>query len=368
VTPVRVLLIGDLYYVHTRRWALGLAGLGIDVSVLSRTVTDLPGVRVVPGTVPAWRPWRPRRWVARWRSVFSDALRATNADIVHLHYPQPYSVFVEEMTDAPFIVSTWGSEIVPMVEESEHAKALKVSYLRHADRVVALSHFLADATVAYAGLDSTRVVMQYWGVDLDQFRPGAAPCGEPVIGFAKALSRQYGAEYLIEALPAVLRAVPGARVLMLGTGDMEAGLRAQAEQLGVGHAIEWLGRVDYADMPRVYARMALSVMPSVYPSETLGVSALESQAMNVPVVASRIGGIAEGVLDGETGILVPPRDARSLADAIVELLRRPDLRRRLGEQGRAHVQRYFDWQQSLEHMAALYRDRIVAPSLAPTTR
>jgi glycosyltransferase involved in cell wall biosynthesis len=72
-------------------------------------------------------------------------------------------------------------------------------------------------------------------------------------------------------------------------------------------------------------------------------------------VASRIGGIPESVIDGETGILVPPRDARSLADAVVALLRDPGTRRRLGRQGRAHVARHFDWQRSLDNMTALYQ-------------
>jgi glycosyltransferase involved in cell wall biosynthesis len=350
-----VLLVGDLYYVHVRRWAVGLAGRGIDVSVLSRTTVELPGVSVVPATVPPWRPWAPGRWVTRWRSLFRRAMATQDFDLVHLHYPQPYSLFVEELQGTPLIVSTWGSEILPMDAEPAHRKTLKVQYLRHARRVVALSNFLADATAEYGGLDRRDIAMQYWGVDLGQFTADADPCDEPVIGFAKALSKQYGAEYVIDALPRILDAVPQARVLMLGTGDLEGALRAQAQRLHVDHAIEWMGRVDYAEMPRAYARMTLSVMPSVYPSETLGVSALESQAMNVPVVASRIGGIPESVIDGETGILVPPRDARSLADAVVALLRDPGTRRRLGRQGRAHVARHFDWQRSLDNMTALYQ-------------
>jgi glycosyltransferase involved in cell wall biosynthesis len=292
--------------------------------------------------------------------VFRRALRRERFDLIHLHYPHRYGVFLEDIADYPFVVSAWGSEILPMVPEPDSDKAIKVSYLRRATRVVALSNFLAEAIAQYAGLDRTRIVMQYWGVDLTQFTPGSTPCHDPIIGFAKALSRQYGAEYLIDALPRILNVVPEARLLMLGTGELENTLRERAHQLRVGHRIEWVGEVDHSRMPQQFARMALSVMPSVYPSETLGVAALESQAMQVPVVASRIGGVPESVIDGETGILVPARNSDSLADAIVTLLANSDLRRWMGRQGRAHVERRFDWRCTLEDMSTLYRSVVTS--------
>src|SRR5207245_5267907 len=110
---------------------------------------------------------------------------------------------------------------------------------------------------------------------------------------------------------------------------------------------------------------ALSVMPSVYASETLGVSALESQAMGVPVVASRIGGIPESVIDCETGLLVEARDVQSLADAIVKPLLAKEKRVRLGKQGRAFVERQFDWRRTLEDTVALYSEVLAESRAVP---
>ena len=112
---------------------------------------------------------------------------------------------------------------------------------------------------------------------------------------------------MIEAMPQVLRRVPEARVMMLGAGPEEPALRTSAKDLGVADAITWHGHIPHEQMPSYYRQMALTVVPSVHDSETLGVSALESQAMQVPVVGSRIGGLPESVLDGQTGLLVPPR-------------------------------------------------------------
>jgi glycosyltransferase involved in cell wall biosynthesis len=254
------------------------------------------------------------------------------------------------------VVSTWGAEMIPMAPEVESDRQGKIALLRRANRIVASSHCLAEATRNYAGLEQSRVETQYWGVDLKQFSCPAQRPPDPVIGFAKALTPKYGAEYLIKALPQVLRSVPEARVMMLGSGDEESRLRTIAAQLEVSDSISWHGAVRHAEMPSYYGRMALSVVPSVHESETLAVSALESQAMHVPVVASRIGGLKESVLDGQTGILVPPRDELALAEAIIRLLTDNSLRERLGTQGRKRVELQFDWQQTLDSMLRIYRD------------
>ena len=78
--------------------------------------------------------------------------------------------------------------------------------------------------------------------------------------------------------------------------------------------------------------------------------------MQVPVVASRIGGLAESVLDGQTGLLVPPRDPEALAIAIIRLLTDHELRTTLGQQGRRHIASQFDWQQTLEKTVELYHE------------
>src|SRR5262245_41826333 len=106
---MRVLLIGDLRYLHIRRWATGLSQQGVNVSVLSETRVQLPEVRTISSFVPTWRPWRPRRWLGRWRSVFRRALKQGSFDLIHLHFPDRHSLFLEDIKGYPFVVSTWGS-------------------------------------------------------------------------------------------------------------------------------------------------------------------------------------------------------------------------------------------------------------------
>ena len=279
-------------------------------------------------------------------------------DVINLHFLGPYSAFPDDLEGCPLVVSTWGAEIIPMVAEPESDRIRKVEILQRARSVVALSHFLAAATARYAELPADRVETLYWGVDLGQFTPKALPCEAPVIGFVKHLSPKYGADDLIEALPRIIEEVPQARVLMLGKGPQEEALRAMASRLGVASAIDWVGGVEHDRIPGYYASMALSVMPSTHESETLGIAALESQAMQVPVVASRIGGIPESVLDGRTGLLAPPRRPDALAEAILKLLLDRQYRLQLGRQGREYIERRFNWDDTIKGMVAILREAV----------
>ncbi len=353
---MNILTVGDLTYVHNRRWARGLAAMGVRVFVLSSTSAPVEGIEVLSALVPPFRPWRPFRWVRRWRANFRRALKKAKPDLIHVPFPGPYSVPLEDVGSIPLVVQTWGAEVIPMDDESESDKLRKVQLLHRADRVLASSNCLAEAARRYAGLEHSRVQTIYWGVDLNQFSPGDRPVEEPVIGFAKTLSPKYGLEFLIEAMPKVLNEVPRARVVALCGGAGDARLRAKAEQLGVNGAIAWQGTIDHEIMPDFFSKMAISVLPSTHESETLGVAGIESQAMRVPVVASRIGGLPESVSDGETGTLVPPRDPDALADAIVDLLKDHDKRAAFGRQGRSFVERRFDWSKTLEATVHVFRE------------
>ena len=140
--------------------------------------------------------------------------------------------------------------------------------------------------------------------------------GSKIVGVVARLEPEKGHPTLLEAWPAVLRAVPDAYLLIVGEGSRRDALEAQARELRIAHRIVFTGRRD--DVPAVTAALDVAVLPSY--REAQGLTILEAMALSRPVVASNVGGIPEMIEDGVTGVLVPPHDAPALAAAIVRLL------------------------------------------------
>lgn len=188
------------------------------------------------------------------------------------------------------------------------------------------------------------------GIELDRFLAvDHRPADGPVVGNVARLSEQKGHRYLLEAVPLVLERHPSARFALVGDGELRGELEALAESLGVAGHVEFLGRRD--DVPELLATFDVFALPSLF--EGLCLAVIEAQAAGVPVVATPVGGIRETVVDGETGLLVPPRDAAALAAAIVRLLDGPEEAARLAASARTRVGR-FSVERMVEATLSLY--------------
>ncbi len=226
------------------------------------------------------------------------------------------------------------------------------------DHVVCVSQAVREDLLAFPGLAclAGRTTVIHNGIDLTAFEeePSAeeiaavrgeigAGEGERVIGSVGLLWRIKGYHVLLPAFARVLASFPRARLALVGRGEQEEELRALARELGVAERVSFLGwRGDVARLLRAFD---LYVQPST--SEGLPLAPLEAGAVGLPLVATRVGGMPEAVVDGRTGLLVPPEDAKAMAAAMLELLGNPDKARRLGEAARRRV-----WQEfSAETMA-----------------
>lgn len=180
------------------------------------------------------------------------------------------------------------------------------------------------------------------------------PHGCHVVGAIGALVAHKGHRYLVDAAALVVRQRPDTYFLILGAGELESALERQIRAEGLEKHVRLTG--FRADVLSLLKSFDVFVMSSV--TEGLGTSILDAMAAARPVVASRIGGIPEVVDDGRTGVLVPPRDARALADAIVRLLDAADLRQQMGEAGLARVRDRFTVERMIDETSRVY-DRVV---------
>jgi glycosyltransferase involved in cell wall biosynthesis len=251
--------------------------------------------------------------------------------------------------------------------------------LRDADAFVAMSVAIRDEFVA-AGVPSERVHRIPHGIDTDRFRPAAAgereelrrrfgwPPHADVLVYTGRLLRGKGLETLLEAFRGLSADEPQARLVFVGSGrgetlDVEAELRSDAAKAGLGHRIEFAGRVDDVES---YLRAAdVFVFPSRF--EALGLSLIEAAACGLPAVGSRTGGIVDVIEDERSGLLVPPGDRASLERALRRLLSGPDERRAFGERGRAIAVSRFDARGSVAAYRALFTELVsrTAPACSP---
>jgi glycosyltransferase involved in cell wall biosynthesis len=198
------------------------------------------------------------------------------------------------------------------------------------DRFVAISEAVRADPIRGRSWDRGKIDVVLRGQELDRLRaeaeretvPPLDDPGDPSILTVGRLSEQKGQRFLIEAMPAVLEALPRARLLVCGEGHLRAELQRRAAPLG--DRVAFLGIRD--DVPALARRASLFVFPSLW--EGQGNALLEVMAVGAPIVATDIPSTRETLRDGE-GVLVPPADAGALAAAIIDLLGHPDRAREL---------------------------------------
>lgn len=374
---LRLLIVADSSTTHTHRWAKWAKSEGADVTVLSPFADPIEGVRVVK--FPPERKWYHRVPKARMLLdlvPFRRLLRALDPQLIHFHFvSEGGRAFYWDKVDVPMVASTWGQDVIFDKGPDPKAEASLRKMLAKCRLVTATTHQLARETAKYMAEGRPIYVIPF-GVDLGRFTvkdhaaDEAAAEGTVTFGFVKWLKPKYGPDVLVEAFARVHAARPNTRLVMAGRGEMHEALQKRVDELGLTDAVRILGRVEHEKVPGLIRSFDVMVMPSVYESETFGVAAIEASACGVPVVASRVGGVPEAVIDGKTGLLVPPRDVEKLAGGCIAMVDDPEKRREMGLAGRRFVERYYVWQDNCRLMGEAYRAALAgeAPAGMPVYR
>ncbi len=190
------------------------------------------------------------------------------------------------------------------------------------------------------------------GVDTQVFKPGGHGDSNTVL-YAGNLFRSKGLQYLIEAMPQLVRFIPGAQLIVAGDGPDRAFFHSLTEKLGVSDRIRFLGAIPFDRMPPLYQSCSVFCLPTL--AEAFGVSLLQAMASGKPVVASRVGGVPHFVEDGRSGILVAPMNPEELAEAIQTLLSDPTRCQETGEYNRRLCEERYDWDVVVDQIEGIYR-------------
>ncbi len=290
--------------------------------------------------------------------VFADVV----PDVVHVH--DPMAVALSAMALAMGRGATRRPLVVAARRVDFHLKhhAFSKWKYRQIDVFIAASHMIA-AILAKDGVPPDRTVTIHDGVNVgtidrqpavDAHAAFGLPHGAPIVGNVAALVAHKGQRHLVAAAAHVVRAVPDARFLILGEGELRDALERQVRDLGLERHVRLAGfRSDAIGLTKSFDLFAMSSI-----TEGLGSAMLDAMACGVPVVASRAGGIPEAVEDGRSGVLVPPRDERALSQALIALLRDREARARLGAAGRQRIVDEFSVERMVARTLAVYEDRL----------
>ena len=295
---------------------------------------------------------------AAWK--LSRIVKELKPDIVHAHDPHAVAV-------ASLALSFMTSGKCPVLIASRrvvfHLKGNAFSRWKYqqVECFVAASAAIQQMLID-DGIEARRVVTVHEGIDLHRLQAEQAanihaelwlPTHAPIIGAVAALTQEKGHKYLIEAAALVVREEPDARFVIFGEGDLRPALERQIKDLHLDKHVLLPG--FRADILTFVKSFDLFVMSSL--AEGLGTSLLDAMALSKATVASDTGGIPEVVSHGVTGLLVPPRDHRALANAISSLLKDPDQRERMGRAGLERAGRLFSAELMIEKTLEVYRSR-----------
>ncbi len=308
------------------------------------------------------------------------------ADVVHCHtwYAQFGGILAKLLYGIPFALTVHSLEPLRPWKREQLGRGYDLSSwvertaLEMADAVIAVSASTRDDVLRLFDVPAERVPIIPNGIDIDEYRPIDAPDvlrargidpGRPYALFVGRMTRQKGLRYFLKAVEHI---DPACQIVLCAgesdTAELQAEMEAMVRDLAARReGLVWLpGMQARADTIALYAHASVFCCPSIY--EPFGIINLEAMACATPVVGSRVGGIAEVVVDGETGFLVdaglsdqPPFDpvdgdafAGRLAEAINRLIADPDLARRMGAAGRQRVEQVYSWRSIAQATVDLY--------------
>jgi N-acetyllactosaminide 3-alpha-galactosyltransferase len=176
--------------------------------------------------------------------------------------------------------------------------------------------------------------------------------------FLGRLAGNKGCDYLVQAMPAILKRFPDTKLIICGEGEEKEHILSHIKKLGIEKAIEWYGTVDFAKLVELFYTSLVYVFPSINRLEAFGIVQLEAMANYTAIVASDIPG-PNAVMDvGKTGYLVPKQDPKAIAEKVNELLADPQKAIEMGKAGRKLVETKYDWKLIAEEVVGLYKEAL----------
>lgn len=358
---MKICILADVQSAHTKRWALGIAGKGHEVIIISFREGNIPGIKChtlkspmiyeIAPSVPIWAKFHYLFGRCAAQKIVDDFA----PDIVHAFWATSYGFMAARLKTRRLFISVWGADITDS-PRNPIMKRVVIYSLRKAEKIFCTSNFLLKKTEPFVS-DHGKLVHIPFGIDTELFKPNHKKLDAGiVIGSTKSFEPKYGLINLVKAFCAISDEFPNLKLWLVGGGSLRASIEKYVSEHSSLKKIKIEDPVDVLKVPSILNNFDIFVMPSISESETFGVAALEAAACELPVIGSRIGGIPEVISDGETGILVPPNDVEAIISALKVLILDENIRIRMGLAGRRFVETNYMWEENVNSLLSYYND------------
>lgn len=354
---MKICFIAPANNYHTKKWCNWFTKNGDEVHVISFIDDTIEGATVHyidTGASVASSDCQKIRYLFHGKEI-QKIIKEIHPDIINAHYASSYGAATALAGINNFFLSVWGMDIYDFPKKSFIHKKLIEFTLSRASHIMSTSRAMAEETHRYT---RKPIEITPFGVDMNLFNPSKRNRSNEdfVIGNIKKLTSKYGIDYLLKAVAIIRKKRPDIpiKVRIAGEGPEEQNLKKLTADLNLTEIVTWLGFISQTKAANEWANFDVGVISSISSSESFGVSAVECQACGVPVIITDPLGLQEATLPGKTSIVVPRKNEKALAKAIIDLYDHPERRKNMGAASRAFVASEYELNKCFKHIEEIF--------------
>ncbi len=361
---MKILLLSDTYSEHTEKWALGLADKGFEVGLFSfnkasyswydhRNIT----VFFEPEKKINAESNLTKLAYLKYVGILKNIIKHFKPDVLHAHYATSYGLVGALSGFHPYVISSWGTDVMKFPQKNFIAKSILKYNFRSADVLCATSNTISEFI---RKVTDKPVTIIPFGVDTNEFSAKEVKSlfgkDDFVIGSIKPLETLYNINILIKSFASLSKKYNNLKLLIIGEGNESDDLKLMCKDLHIEKNVTFTGRVPFAEISN-YFNM-IDVLANLSEYESFGVSVIEAMACEKAVVVTNVGGLKEVVANDSIGTKVAIGDVEGTTAAIEQLILNKSLCKTIGKNAREHVLKLYNWENNLEEMIKVYKELI----------
>lgn len=329
-----------------------------DIHLISFYDGEIPHIKNI--TLHQYELPRPKYSYPLGMLLSKRIIRKIKPDVVHGNYLTTYGFYASFSNFHPIFQMVWGSDILIASKHKLEGMIAKYS-LSKAD-LASVDCEIGKEEMIKMGCPEGKIIVFPWGIDINKFNPYIHGSNireklgwedKLIVTCTRSHSSVYGIEYLLFAIPEIVKKEDATRFLLIGSGPLTEKLKQMVRDLRIEKYVKFTGMIPNEDLPKYLATSDLYVSSSL--SDGTSVSLLEAMACGLPVVVTDVDAILEWITDGENGLVVPKKNPDVLAKAICMLLEDDNLREKFGRRNYKIAEERASWDDNVKVLEDIYQ-------------